>query len=152
MDYFANHRFSRGHAGLFFRRSLRFDETSPRFRLTFKYMAGIEDDDEFDKMVAKMTLEGVGKKIKNPFLLWTGEFDPLCPLEEAEAFFDEIAGPKEMWIMEDEFHAGFNRGLYNLPSAHFAADWLQDKLAGKFPKDLNRKILIPLKGAGPYTQ
>jgi len=30
--------------------------------------------------------------------------------------------------------------------AHFAADWLRDKLAGKFPKDLNRKIRIPLNG------
>ncbi|MFC2001139.1 alpha/beta hydrolase family protein [Chloroflexota bacterium] len=128
-----------------------FDETSPRFRLTFKYMAGIEDDDEFDEMTAKMTLKGVGKNIKNPFLIWIGEFDPLCPLEEAEAFFDEIAGPKEMWIMEDDFHAAFARGLDSIPMPHFAADWLKGKLEGKYPKDLARKVLIPLNGMGPYT-
>lgn len=35
-----------------------FEEASPRFRLTYKYMAGIQDDDEFDRMVARMTLKG----------------------------------------------------------------------------------------------
>lgn len=128
-----------------------FEETSPRFRLTFKYMAGIEDDEEFDKMAAKMTLKGVGKNIKNPFLIWIGEFDPLNPLEEAEAFFDDITGPKEMWIMEDDFHTAFNRGLCNIPMAHIAADWLKDKLEGNYSKDLNKKVLIPLNGMGPYT-
>jgi len=128
-----------------------FEEASPRFRLTFKYMAGIEDDDEFDRMVAKMTLKGIGKNLKCPTLIWLGEFDPLSPLEEADVFFNEIAGPKEMWIMEDDFHGGFNRGFFNLPLAHMAADWLKDKLEGKYPQDLARRILIPLNGTGPYV-
>ncbi|MFC1937971.1 alpha/beta hydrolase family protein [Chloroflexota bacterium] len=128
-----------------------FEEASPRFRLTFKYMAGIEDDDEFDEMVARMTLKGVGNKIKCPILMWTGEFDPLNPLEEADAFFNEIAGPREMWVMEDDFHNSYNRGLLNIPQAHFAADWLKDKLEGKYPPDLARRVLIPLSGSGPYS-
>ncbi|MFC1981365.1 alpha/beta hydrolase family protein, partial [Chloroflexota bacterium] len=128
-----------------------FKEASPRFWLTYKYMAGIEDEDEFDKMVAKMTLKGVGKRIKNPFLVWTGEFDPLNPLEEAEAFFNDIAGPKEMWVMEDDFHPGLTRGFCNIPIANIAADWLKDKLEGKYPKDLARKVVIPLNGTGAYA-
>ena len=98
-----------------------------------------------------MTLKGVGAKIKNPFLIWMGEFDPCCPLEEAEAFFNEIAGPREMWVMEDDFHAAFSRGLCSIPMAYISADWLKDKLDDKYPRDLSRKILIPLNGAGPYT-
>ena len=129
-----------------------FEEASPRFRLTYRYMAGIEDDDEFgEKIVAKMTLKGVGSKIKNPFLIWVGEFDPLCTLEDTDAFFNEIAGPKEMWVMEDDFHSTYTRGISNIPMAHMAADWLKDKLEGKYPKDLAKRVLIPLSGAGPYT-
>ncbi|MFC2042250.1 alpha/beta hydrolase family protein [Chloroflexota bacterium] len=130
-----------------------FEEASPRFRLTYRYMAGIEDDDKFDEeIVSKMTLKGVGANIKNPFLIWVGEFDPLCKMEETEAFFNEIAGPKEMWVMEDDFHMSYTRGTYNLPMAHIAADWLKDKLDSKFPRDLAKKTLIPLNGVGPYTQ
>jgi pimeloyl-ACP methyl ester carboxylesterase len=128
-----------------------FEEASPRFRLTFKYMTGIQDDDEFDKMVAGMTLKGIGSKIKCPTLVWVGEFDPLSPLQEAELFFESIAGPKEMWIMEDDFHNSYSRGLCDIPISHIAADWLKDKLEGKYPKDMARKVRIPLNGRGPYT-
>ncbi|UCE33091.1 MAG: alpha/beta hydrolase [Deltaproteobacteria bacterium] len=128
-----------------------FEEASPRFRLTYKYMAGIEDEDEFDEMVGKMTLRGIGKQIKNPFLIIAGEFDPLNPLEEADAFFSEIVGPKEMWVMEDDFHSIFARGLCNIPMATVAADWLRDKLDGKYDPNMAKRTLVPLKGMGPYT-
>lgn len=127
-----------------------FDEASPSFRLTFKYMAGIQDDNDFDKMVAQMTLKGIGKNIKCPILLMTGEFDPLCPLEETLAFFDEIAGPKELWIFEDEFHSLPFRSLAGLGMHQIAADWLKEKLDGKYEKGLARKVLIPINGTGPW--
>jgi len=129
-----------------------FEEASPRFRLTYKYMTGIEDEDEFDEMVAKMTLKGVGSKIKCPFLIWAGEFDPLNPLEEAEAFFDEIAGPKEIWVNEYDFHNAPARALCGIPITHIAADWLKDKLEGKYPRNLARKVLIAPGSIGPYVE
>ncbi|GAJ05700.1 unnamed protein product, partial [marine sediment metagenome] len=129
-----------------------FEEASPRFRLAYKYMAGIEDEDEFDELVVnKMSVKGIGKNIKYPFLMLAGEFDPLNPLEEADAFFNEIAGPKEMWVMEDDFHGAYPAGFSDIPIAHIMADWLKDKLEGKYPQDLNRRVLIPPKGMGPYT-
>ncbi|MBI4334839.1 MAG: hypothetical protein HY673_26590 [Chloroflexi bacterium] len=54
--------------------------------------------------------------------------------------------------MEDDFHLAFTRGIYNIPIADIVADWLSDKLAGKYPPDLARRVLIPLNGTGPYTQ
>ncbi|MFC1945453.1 alpha/beta hydrolase [Chloroflexota bacterium] len=129
-----------------------FEEASPRFRLTYKYMAGIEDDDEFDEVVVnKMTCRDLGSKIKVPFLIQAGEFDPLNPLEEADAFFEEIAGPKEMWVMEDDFHGAYPRGLCNIPLSYIHADWLKDKLEGKYPKDLAKRVLIPTHGMAQYT-
>ncbi len=71
--------------------------------------------------------------------------------EEADAFFSEVAGSKEMWVMEDDFHIVFTRGLCNIPMAHMAADWLKDKLEGEYPQNLARRVLIPLNGTGPYS-
>ena len=53
--------------------------------------------------------------------------------------------------MEDDFHGGFKRGLCDLEMDEFAADWLKDKMEGKYPPDLARRVLIPTNGMGPYT-
>ena len=58
-----------------------FTQSSPRFKQQFMYMAGIDDEDEFDEMAIGMTVKGYADKVKCPTLLVTGEFDPLCPLE-----------------------------------------------------------------------
>ena len=128
-----------------------FEEASPRFRLIYKYMAGIEDDDEFDeKIVSRMTLKGAASGIKCPTLIWVGEFDPLSSLEETDAFFNEVAGPKEMWIFGDDFHTTFNRGLCNVPMSNLAADWLRDRFDGKPLKHAAGRLFIPVNGTGPY--
>ena len=54
-------------------------ESSPRFKQVFMYMAGMDDEDEFDEMAKTMTVKGYMDKIQCPILLITGEFDPLCP-------------------------------------------------------------------------
>ena len=75
------------------------------------YMAGIHDEDEFDeKVAAHLTTTGYGEKITCPTLLIQGEYDPLCPLEDAQELFEKLRVPKEMWVMEDDFH-----GIWRLP-------------------------------------
>ena len=49
-----------------------FSESSPRFKQMFMYMAGIDNEEEFDKNVIKMTVKGYSEKIKCPTLLVTG--------------------------------------------------------------------------------
>ena len=75
------------------------------------YMAGIDNEEEFDKMSSKMTVKGYSEKIKCPTLLVTGEFDPLCPLEDAIEVFEDLTCKKEMWVIEDQFHP-----LWNIPN------------------------------------
>ena len=53
--------------------------------------------------------------------------------------------------MEDDFHGGFQRGLCNQPMDNMKADWLKDKLEGKYSQDLAKRLLIPLNGMGQYT-
>ena len=129
-----------------------FEQASPRFKQVFMYMAGVHDEAEFDAMAARMTLEGWGPRIQCPSLLVTGEYDPLTYIEETEAFFEEIAGPKELWIFENEGHTLANlRALGGVHLYSFMLDWVRDALDGKFAPGYARKKLIPQRGgAGPY--
>jgi len=130
-----------------------FEEASPRFKQIFMYMAGIHDEDEFDAMVAKMDTLGYGSKVHCPTLMITGEYDPLCHLESALDLFEELAGPKEMWVFEDEFHRVTAReGIAGVLIYPFMADWLNDALNGKAPSQPEKIVLVPQKrGKGPYS-
>lgn len=133
-----------------------FEMASPRFKQMFMYMSGIHDEREFDKMTAMMHLKGYGAKTHCACLMSIGEYDPLSPMDETLALFEELAGPKELWIFEDDFHssgkgAGGMKHLGGLSLYPFLADWLKTALEGRLPANLNRKVLIhPSYGAGPY--
>jgi dipeptidyl aminopeptidase/acylaminoacyl peptidase len=101
-----------------------FTESSPRFKQVFMYMAGMDDEDEFDKMAKEMTVKGYMDKIQCPTLLVTGEFDPLCPLEDAIEVFDDLTCKKEMWVFENQFHPLVNlKNLGGLDNHQYILDW-----------------------------
>jgi len=129
-----------------------FDQASPRFKQVFMYMAGLTDDeDAFDAMADRMVLTGYAARISCPTLLVTGEFDPLSPVEYAKAVFDELSGPKELWVRENNFHK--SRNEYDLGGAQiemFIADWIADRLRGRELPDRVRMQYVRQGGAGPY--
>ncbi len=131
-----------------------FETSSPRFKQIFMYMAGKRDEEEFDKMAAEMHLMDCASKIDRPILLTAGEYDPLTPLQDTLDVFDEISGPKELWIFENGFHGGVREGLPNLGDYNmfcFVIDWLRKVIDGKMPKSFNIKRLLPSSGSeGPY--
>ena len=129
-----------------------FEEASPRFKRVFMYMAGIHDEDEFDeKVAAHLTTTGYGEKIACPTLLIQGEYDPLCPLEDAQQLFEELRVPKEMWILEDDFHGIWRLpGLGSMDVFPFIMDWLKDVLEKGPPTDARVKWVAPKTGPGPY--
>jgi dienelactone hydrolase len=129
-----------------------FDEFSPRFKQVFMYMAGMKDEDALDSMAEKMILRGYGNRIHCPILLATGEFDPLSPVEAALEFFEEIEGPKELWVLENEFHRVWAMdGLGGLDLNPFAVDWLRDALNGRLPSNHKKTVYIRQKtGPGPF--
>jgi dipeptidyl aminopeptidase/acylaminoacyl peptidase len=130
-----------------------FTQSSPRFKQMFMYMAGYEDEEKFDREVARgMTVRGYMEKIKCPTLLVTGEFDPLCPLEDAVEAFGDLKVPKEMWVFENQYHPLW--GLSNLGGmdAHeYVLDWLQGLFSGKRkPTRAGRVAYIKEAGDGPW--
>ena len=121
-----------GAMGVYLQKDSIFKSGKPAYRANYKYMSNIHDEDEFDAMAEQMTLEHIAGDIKCPTLLAMGEFDELCPLEDAERLFDLLGGPKELWVYENEAHTMGGR----LPDFYLmVADWLRDAIEGRFGPD-----------------
>ena len=130
-----------------------FTQCSPRFKQMFMYMAGYQDEERFDREVARhMTVRGHLHKIQSPTLLSTGEFDPLCPLEDAIEAFGELKTQKELWVFENQHH--MQRHLPNLGGLDnyaYIFDWLNTALNGKgLAKNHKRIAYIKEGGDGPW--
>lgn len=129
-----------------------FEQASPRFKQVFMYMAGIHDEEEFDAFASQMALDDVAGNVTCPALQVTGEYDPLAPLETVLPIYDKVPTPKELWVIENDFHNPRNRPNFGgIDFFGYLADWINDALAGKFPADYHREVLVPERtGSGPY--
>ena len=128
-----------------------FEQASPRFKQLFMYMAGVHDEDAFDRLARQMTLVGRARDIACPTLMITGEYDPLCPIGESLRVYDELRAPKEIWVFENEFHRVTNSKALGGAAIHgFMVDWLKDAMDGKLAPDHRREVLVPQKGRGPF--
>jgi dipeptidyl aminopeptidase/acylaminoacyl peptidase len=129
-----------------------FTQCSPRFKQMFMYMAGMWDEEEFDRMAAGMTVQGRLGGISCPVLLVTGEFDPLCPLEDAIGAFEELETKKELWVVEDQFHPLIRLdNLGGLDIHHYVLDWLQRVLV-EGRANARRIAYVGKRGEGPFSE
>lgn len=117
-----------------------FNETSPNFRLRFMWMAGNLNDEEFDRMAAKMTLEGRESKIRCPHIIFHGEFDHLTTTQEVYRYFNLLGSEvKELRIYENSYH-GIYRFMDEIIS--MSADWFRDRLNGISPEHSRKIVLV----------
>lgn len=127
-----------------------FDMASPRYKQVFMYMSGIHNEAAFDEMAARMTCLGYGSKIHCPTLMIVGEYDQVCFLEDSLALYAEIAGPTEMWLLEDVSHQmNTLEGLGGLDAMPVMADWIIDALNGKV-NNKQIKVIRKARGKGAY--
>ena len=127
------------------------DTFSPRYKQLYGYLTGAESEEELDKIVAGMAVEGSESKIKCPVLLTAGEYDARSPVELVHEFYGNITAPKELWIYEDTYHMTrlFPGGGQNLDSHAMCMDWMVDALGGKFGSGHDRSIYLRSGGGGP---
>jgi dienelactone hydrolase len=123
-----------------------FNMASPTFKLRFMYMAGYEDEEEFDKFAETLTLKGIGEQIKCPYLVIAGEDEELSPMEYTYELLDTIKAPKQLLLYQAEKH-----GLHTTSSSAlgpnwgvYIAEWIRDRLDGK-PME-SKNILVDLMG------
>ncbi len=133
---------------------LLFDVDSPRFKRIFMYMTGIHDEEAFDEFADKYVLDPYFKRLNCYTLMVHGEYDPLSDLDEAFALYQTIPGPRELWIVENNFHMPVALPhLAGLDVHLCVADWLRDALNGKKPRNLRREVIVREKvGVGPYEE
>ncbi len=131
-----------GAMGVYGQKDTIFMHSKPAYRANYKYMANVYDDAQFDEMAAQMSLAPLVDQIKCPTLLAMGEFDELCPLEDAENFFESLQCPKELWVYENETHTFGSR----LPDFYLhVADWLRDAIDGKIAAGHAKRIDHPAR-------
>ncbi|MGH2470584.1 MAG: alpha/beta hydrolase family protein, partial [Chloroflexota bacterium] len=128
-----------------------FNMASPTFKLRFMYMAGIEDEAEFDRFVQGFDLRPIAGDVACPYLVVAGEQDELSPIEYTHQLFDALRCPKQMVLYEGEKH-----GIGGAPSAQLGdnpavviADWLRDRADGKPMR--SEKVLIDSRGQSHAT-
>jgi dienelactone hydrolase len=104
-----------------------FNRAIPVFRDRYMWMAGITDDAAFDAFAKRLTLEGLGAKIRCPYLIVAGEDDDLSPIEHTWKLYDEIAAPKTLMVYRGEVHGVSD----NLDVRAHIADWMLDRFEGR---------------------
>ncbi|MGW8182428.1 MAG: alpha/beta hydrolase family protein [Burkholderiales bacterium] len=131
-----------GAMGVYLQKDTIFKQGKPAYRANYQYMSNIHDEDDFDTMAGKMTLDAIAGNIQCPTLLAMGEFDELCPLEDAERLYDMLKCPKELWVYENETHTFGSR----LPDFYLqVADWMRDALDDRIKSGHARRIDHPAR-------
>jgi dipeptidyl aminopeptidase/acylaminoacyl peptidase len=110
-----------------------FNHASPTFKRRFMFMSGLTDEAEFDEFRKTIDWHGYAERIRAPYLVASGEFDQLCPLEYTESFVQALGGPKQLVIYQ-----GGNHSLAGSPAAvkgpeprRYQAEWMMARLAGQ---------------------
>jgi len=119
-----------------------FNMASPTFKLRFMYMAGFQDEGEFDKFAQTISLKGVGEKVKCPYLVLAGEDDHLSPIEFTYNLLETIPSPKQLLLYEGADHGlgGASSTVLGPNSGTYVADWIRDRMDGKPAQTMHMKV------------
>lgn len=119
-----------------------FQMNSPSFKLRFMFMAGYDDEAEFDKFIQGITADGLGASVTCPYLVCCGEDDDWSSIESTFAVLNDVTTPKELLLYQAEGHTLHSRGSSHLGPNEFAymADWISDRFQGK-PMDSQLSVV-----------
>jgi alpha-beta hydrolase superfamily lysophospholipase len=124
-------------------KSILLNQAQPSFVTNLMSMTGLPTYEDISAFAAKMSLGEIASKVRIPYLIVTGENDELTTLEGTKEIYDRIAGPKELWVYQHEFHPigpPANEWL------NASMDWLQKALDGKLAKDWRYQVFITKDG------
>jgi pimeloyl-ACP methyl ester carboxylesterase len=129
-------------------------EESPRYKQLFAYLTQSSTEEELDRVVSAMTMEGRMDKITAPTLVVTGEYDPRAPVSEVYRLFDEMKAPAELWVLPDQHHNGSvtqkaRSSVWEADIHAFVCDWLRDRFNGAPVKHPGKALWLEPSGPGP---
>jgi len=129
-------------------------EESPRYKQLFSYLTQSSSEEELDRVVSDMTMDGFMEKINAPTLVVTGEYDPRAPVHEVYRLMDQMKAPAELWVLADQHHNGSvtmkpRSAVWEADIHAFVCDWLRDRFAGVPLKHAGKTLWLEASGAGP---
>ena len=132
-------------------------EESPRYKQLFAYLTQSQTEDELDRVVDAMNMDGLMDKITAPTLIVTGEYDPRAPVEEVYRLFDQIKAPAELWVLPDQHHNGSvtqkaRSSVWEADIHAFVCDWLRERFEGKPVKHPGKTLWLDPSGMGPSAE
>jgi len=132
------------------------NEESPRYKQLFAYLTRSGSEEELDRVVGNMTMEGLMDKIVCPTLVVAGEYDPRAPVDEVLRLFDQMKAPAELWLLSDQHHNGSvtltaRSSVWEADVHAFACDWLRDRVNGIPLKHAGKVLYLESSGAGPNS-
>lgn len=129
-------------------------EESPRYKQLFAYLTQSSTEEELDRVVSGMTMEGRMERIACPTLIVTGEYDPRAPVEEVYRLFDQMKAPAELWLLPDQHHNGSvtmraRSSVWEADIHVFVCDWLRERFNGVPVRHPGKVLYLEPSGAGP---
>jgi fermentation-respiration switch protein FrsA (DUF1100 family) len=129
-----------------------FNHASPTFKKRFMFMSGITDEAEFDEFRKTIDWKGYAEKVKAPYLILSGEYDQLSPMQYTEAFLSALGGPKQLVVYQGGTHSvtGSSAAVKGPEPRKLQSEWLMARLEGK-PIDSERWF-VDLEGKVSKTR
>lgn len=129
-------------------------EESPRYKQLFAYLTQSSTEEELDRVVSGMTMEGRMERIACPTLIVAGEYDPRAPVEEVYRLFDQMKAPAELWLLPDQHHNGSvtmraRSSVWEADIHAFVCDWLRERFNGVPVRHPGKVLYLEPSGAGP---
>jgi pimeloyl-ACP methyl ester carboxylesterase len=132
-------------------------EESPRYKQLFAYLTQSSTEEELDKVVSAMTMDGLMEKIQCPALIVSGEYDPRAPVDEVYRLVDQMKAPAELWVLPDQHHNGSitmkaRSSVWEADIHAFVCDWLRERFEGKPMRHAGKSLWLEPSGAGPNAK
>ena len=125
-----------------------FEEASPTYKNRFMFMAGYEDEEEFDEFIKGFDLRTRVSNLICPFMVLGGELDELAPIRHVFEVVKKIPGPSEIVVYQNERHAPGRLPSSQLGPHWYAmmADWLTARVRDRAPIDKSRYWFVTAAG------
>jgi pimeloyl-ACP methyl ester carboxylesterase len=125
-----------------------FEEASPTYKNRFMFMAGYEDESEFDEFIQGFDLRTRVSDLRCPFMVLGGELDELAPIKHVFETCKKVPGPVDIVVYQNERHAPGRLPSSQLGPHWYAmmADWLSARVRDRVPIEGSRYRYVTATG------
>jgi len=125
-----------------------FEEASPTYKNRFMFMAGYDNEAEFDEFIQGFDLRTRVSNLKCPLMVLGGELDELAPIKHVFEVVKNVPGPIDIVVYQNERHAPGRMPSSQLGPHWYAmmADWLATCVRDLTPIERSRYRYVKSSG------